>query len=151
MPLRCASRSIRLLGLLAVCAAALSAQKPYKTQPGTEILWDKWGVPHVFAKSVPDMFYCFGWAQAEAHGDLLLHLMGGSRGRGAEYFGPGIADATLKTDRWIRINEVPERSAKWLAMQTPEFRGYLDAFAAGINGYAAKHPEALSDEVKKVL
>jgi len=151
MPLRCMSRPFRLLVVLGLCVAPVVAQQPYKTQKGTEILWDKWGVPHVFAKSVPDMFYCFGWAQAEAHGDLLLHVMGQSRGRGAEYFGPGIADANVKTDQWIWLNEVPGRSAKWLAVQTPEFRGYLDAFAAGINGYAAKHPEAISAEVKQVL
>jgi acyl-homoserine-lactone acylase len=151
MALRRISSSLIGFAVAALCVVPTLAQKPYKTLPGTEILWDKWGVPHVFAKSIPDMFYCFGWAQAEAHGDLLLTLMGGSRGRGAEYFGPGIADATVKTDRWIWTNEVPARSAKWLAMQTPEFRGYLEAFAAGINGYAAKHPEALSTEVKQVL
>jgi len=145
------SRCFGVVAGLILSVVPMVAQKPYKTLPGTEILWDKWGIPHVFAKSVPDMFYCFGWAQAEAHGDLLLHVMGQSRGRGAEYFGPGIADANLKTDQWIWLNEVPARSAKWLAMQTPEFRGYLEAFAAGINGYAAKHPEALSAEVKQVL
>jgi acyl-homoserine-lactone acylase len=150
----CSSRLFRLVAAaVAVAGVALpaAAQKPYVTQKGTEILWDKWGVPHVYAKTIPDMFYCFGWAQAEAHGDLLLHVMGSSRGRGAEYFGPGFADANVKTDRWIWLNEAPARSVKWLAMQTPEFRGYLEAFAAGINGYAAKHPEALSAEVKQVL
>ena len=40
---------------------------------------------------------------------------------------------------------------KWLAMQTPRFRSYLEAFAKGINDYAAKHPEALSEESKRVL
>lgn len=146
-------RTLAVAAAVAIPSAAFSAfaQKPYQTQKGTEILWDTWGVPHVYAKSVPDMFYCFGWAQAEAHGDLLLHVMGGSRGRGAEYFGPGIADNNLKTDRWIWTNEVPKRAAVWLAAQTPEFRSYLEAFAAGINGYAAKHPEALSPEVKQVL
>ena len=57
----------------------------------------------------------------------------------------------LKTDRWIWTNEVPGRSVKWLAQQTPEFRSYLDAFAAGINAYGAAHPEALAAEVKQVL
>jgi acyl-homoserine-lactone acylase len=139
---------------LLLCVLALSplcAQQAYRTQLGTEILWDKWGVPHVYGKTLTDMFYCFGWAQAEAHGNLLLHVLGQSRGRGAEYFGPGLKDETLKTDRWIWTNEVPARSAKWLAVQTPEFRSYLDAFAAGINGYAAKHPQALATEVKQVL
>jgi acyl-homoserine-lactone acylase len=151
------SRSFRSLAAASVLSVAFSvvlpalAQKPYTTKKGTEILWDRYGVPHIFAKSVPDMFYCFGWAQAEAHGDLLLHSMGESRGRGAEYFGPGLADTNLETDRWIWLNEVPQRAKVWLAAQTPEFRGYLEAFAAGINAYGAKHPEALSPEVKQVL
>jgi acyl-homoserine-lactone acylase len=55
----------------------------YHPQKGSEILWDKFGVPHIFAKSTTDMFYCFGYAETEAHGDLLLHVLGGSRGRGA--------------------------------------------------------------------
>jgi len=123
----------------------------YHPQKGSEILWDRYGVPHIFAKTTPDMFFCFGYAQAEAHGDLLLHVIAGSRGRSAEYFGPGYRDVNLLTDRWIWTNEVPVRSVKWLAQQTPEFRHDLDAFAAGINAYAAAHPEALAAEVKQVL
>ncbi len=149
------SRRLALLLGLAVIASAAFALPPsapvYHPQKGSEILWDKFGVPHVFAKSTTDMFYCFGYAETAAHGDLLLHVIGGSRGRGAEYFGPGVADVNLKTDRWIWTNEVPSRSVEWLAKQTPEFRSYLDAFAAGINAYAAAHPEALAAEVKQVL
>ena len=143
--------------LAILLAAALinplaQAQAPvYHPQKGSEILWDKYGVPHVIAKSTTDMFFCFGYAEATAHGDLLLHVLGGSRGRGAEYFGPGAADVNLKNDRWIWTNEVPSRSVEWLAKQTPEFRTYLDAFAAGINAYGAAHPEALAPEVKQVL
>ena len=44
---------------LLVSTAALVAQTPsaYHPKKGSEILWDKFGVPHVFAKTVPDMFY----------------------------------------------------------------------------------------------
>jgi acyl-homoserine-lactone acylase len=145
-------RRVALLLSFSLAVSTLSAAPPvYKPQRGSEILWDKFGVPHVFAKSVPDMFYLFGYAETEAHGDLLLHVLGGSRGRGAEYFGRGVEDANVKTDRWIWTNEAPARSVQWLAAQTPEFRSYLDAFAAGINAYAAAHPEALAAEVKQVL
>lgn len=147
-------RRLALLLATALSAAIASAQPAapvYHPQKGSEILWDKFGVPHVFGKSTADMFYCFGYAETAAHGDLLLHVLGGSRGRGAEYFGPGEGDVNLKTDRWIWTNEVPSRSKVWLAQQTPEFRRYLDAFAAGINAYAAAHPEALAPEVKQVL
>ncbi len=122
----------------------MHAASPHK---GTEILWDKFGVAHVYAKTTEDLFYGYGYAQAQSHGDLLLHLYGESRGRAAEYFGP----SNLEADKWVWTNSVPQRSQKWLDQQTPEFRGYLEAFAKGINDYAAKHPEALSEESKRVL
>jgi acyl-homoserine-lactone acylase len=144
----------RVAALLLAASAALAGaktQSAYHPKKGSAILWDTFGVPHVFAKTVPDMFYLFGYAEVEAHGDLLLRTIGGSRGRGAEYFGRGYQDVTLKTDRWIWLNEIPARSAKWLARQTPEFRGYIDAFAAGLNAAAAAHPDALAPEVRQVL
>ncbi len=116
-------------------------------EKGTEILWDRFGVAHVYARSTADLFYCYGWAQAQSHGNLLLKLYGESRGRAAEYFGP----AGLANDKWVWTNSVPQRSAQWLKAQTPEFRGYLEAFAKGINDYAAKNPGALSEEAKRVL
>lgn len=122
----------------------------YRPTKGSEILWDRHGVPHVFAKTVPDMFYLFGYAEVEAHGNLLLRTLGQSRGRGAEYFGPGHQDVRIKTDRWIWMNEVPQRSRQWLALQKPDFRKYLDAFAAGINAAAMK-ASGLDPEVKQVL
>ena len=136
----------RSLAALSVCLflPALHAASPQK---GTEILWDKFGVAHVYAKDTADLFYGYGWAQAQSHGDLLLHLYGESRGRAAEYFGAANAAA----DRWVWTNSVPQRSQKWLEQQTPEFRSYLEAFAKGINDYAAKHPEALNEESKRVL
>jgi acyl-homoserine-lactone acylase len=146
-----ASVVFAVIALVRVTYAAGDKAPVYRPQKGSEILWDKFGVPHVMAKTTGDMFFLFGYAQAEAHGDLLLRVIGGSRGRGAEYFGPGYHDANLLTDRWVWLNELPARSEKWLAAQTPEFRGYLGAFAAGINEYAAKHPEALAAEVKQVL
>jgi acyl-homoserine-lactone acylase len=134
----------RCAAVLVIFRSLLPAASPQK---GTEILWDKYGVAHVYAKSVEDLFYGYGFAQAQSHGDLLLHLYGESRGRAAEYFGASY----LEDDKWVWTNSVPQRSAKWLAMQNPRFRSYLEAFAKGINDYAAKHPEALSEESKRVL
>ncbi len=53
----------------------------------TEILWDSWGVPHIFATDNSSLFYALGWAQARSHGNLILRLYGQARGRGAEYWG----------------------------------------------------------------
>ena len=53
----------------------------------TEILWDNYGVPHIYAKSTAEMYYAFGWSQMHSHANLILQLYGQSRGRASEYWG----------------------------------------------------------------
>ena len=132
---------------LALVGAALGGAAPPPAAGGGEILWDKFGVPHVYAKTEAGVFYGFGWAQAQSHGNLLLRLYGEARGRGAEYWGPE-AEAS---DRWLIANSVSERALTWYRAQTPQFRADLDAFAAGINAYAEAHPDALDPKVRQVL
>lgn len=114
---------------------------------GTEILWDTWGVPHVFAPDAPGLFRAFGWAQAHAHGDLLLRLYAQARGRGAEYLG----EAFLVSDRAVRTMDLAGHAARWYREQTPAFLANLDAFADGINAYAEAHPQALDERMRAVL
>jgi acyl-homoserine-lactone acylase len=123
----------------------LSASYAAATAP--EILWDKYGVPHIFAPDRDSMFYAHGWAQAQAQGNLLLLLYGESRGRAAEYWGP----THLALDRWVQLNEVPERAKTWYDAQDPTFRKYMDAFARGVNDYAKAHPDAIAAEYRVVL
>jgi acyl-homoserine-lactone acylase len=154
-------RVVLTVAFLGLALPILAAGPAYKPTRGTEILWDKWGVPHIYGKTVADMFWGYGWAQTQAHGNLLLTVYGQARGRAAEYWGEAepTGDAAggarrtgnLASDRWVWMNGIPERSAVWLKIQKPEFRGYLEAFAAGINAYAAAHPEALSADAKMVL
>ncbi len=113
----------------------------------TEILWDRYGVAHIFASDRESMFYAEGWAQAQAQGNLLLRLYGESRGRAAEYWGA----SHLALDRWLQLNGVPERAKAWYEAQDPQFRKYLDAFARGINDYAQTHPDAIAADSRVVL
>ena len=112
-----------------------------------EILWDSYGVPHIYGKDDAAVFYGFGWAQAQNHGDIVIRLYGEARGRAAEYWGEAQADA----DRWILANDVPARAASWYRAETPQFRANLDAFAAGINAYAKAHPDKIDPAVAVVL
>ncbi len=91
-----------------------------------ELLFDTYGVAHIFAADRESMFYAHGWAQMQNQANLLLQLYGESRGRAAEYWGP----THLELDRWVQLNGVPERARQWYDAQDPEFRKYLDAFAA---------------------
>ncbi len=128
-------------------AALLAAVAVFAGPRNVEILWDTFGVAHVYAKDTPGLFFGYGYAQMQSHGDLVLKLYGESRGRGAEYWG----EKYLEMDKWVNTNRVPERGLEWYHKQTPEFRSYLDAFAEGMNEYARRHPEKLNDERKRVL
>ena len=135
-------------GCFLALALVLSACAPSPDAPETtEILWDEWGVPHIFAHDSETLFYALGWAQARSHGDLLLELIGKARGRSAEYWG---GTESLESDRWIRTMGVPERAERWYAAQG-SFKGYLDAFTDGINAYATAHGDEIADRVEVVL
>ena len=74
--------SVALLILHASCTGTESRN------PRTEILWDHFGVPHIYADDLQAMYYSYGWAQMRNHADLILKLYGQSRGRASEYWGP---------------------------------------------------------------
>jgi acyl-homoserine-lactone acylase len=97
---------------------------------------------------MPAVGYAFGWAQARNHGDLLLRMYGQARGRAAEYWG---GQENVAEDRWVRTVGVPRLGEASYAALTPEYRAYVDAFAAGINDYARAHPDRIVDSVERVL
>jgi acyl-homoserine-lactone acylase len=144
-------RTLSLLTSLALAAAPspAAAQRPARPPavPRSEILWDTWGVPHVYGRTLDDLGYGYGLAQAQLHGDAILRLYGLARGRGAEYWGERYA----ASDRMMRAVGVPAAGARAVAAQDAEFRRYLEAFAAGINAYARAHPERIAAEVRPVL
>lgn len=113
----------------------------------TEILWDTWGVPHIFARDNRGMFKAFGYAQMQSHGNLILRLYGQARGRAAEYWG----EDYLASDRYIRRMGIPDRARVWYEEQSPEIQQYLEAFATGMNLYMEEHPEAIDEALKVAL
>ena len=124
-----------------------SASRTPVPAKGTEILWDRYGIPHIFAPDHTSLFYAYGYAQMEAHAELLVRLYAQARGRGAEFYG----DAYLASDRWVRTNGIPQKAALWASKQTSEFGPLIRAFASGLTAWAAAHPAMLSATAKAVL
>jgi len=139
--------SVKAIALSLSLAIALILSSAAMTSKPTEILWDTWSVPHIFARNSPELFQALGWAQMQSHGDLILRLYGQARGKAAEYWGEDYLDS----DRQVLTMGVRERADQWYDRQTPEIRNYLNAFVAGMNAYAKEHSDRLSDEVKIVL
>ena len=131
-----------IIPTLALCV--FSCSEPPKN---VEILWDQYRIPHIYSQNTPDLFYAFGWSQAHAHGDLLLRLYGQARGKGAEYWG----EKLLKSDTWVWMNSIPQLSEKWAEEQSEKNRDLLQSFLDGINDYANRNPDNISEEMKVVL
>jgi acyl-homoserine-lactone acylase len=147
-PRRIRNFAILLQVIMAICPLVIPAlAAPPSQPPHGEIIWDTYGIPHVFAKNAVGLFYAFGYAQAKAHGNLLLQLYGEARARAAEYWGAKYEES----DRYLIANGVWPRAQEWYREQAPQMKANLDAFAAGINAYGAEHPDSLSADAKEVL
>ena len=142
-----------LYALLLVCSGLLSGCATHKGAPAAnvtqraEILWDVWGVPHIYAKTDEDLFYALGWASMRNHARLMLRLYGQARGRAAEYWG----EDWVMSDTQVRTLRIGARTAAALARQTPEFRRKLEAFVDGVNAFATAHPEKFDSDLARVL
>jgi acyl-homoserine-lactone acylase len=101
----CRYGAIMVVALVA-CGPMSNHQPAGRSERG-EILWDTWGIPHVYGKRDADVAYGLGRAQMQSHGDLLLTLYGQARGRAAEYWGA----EGLALDRWMHTMSVPRRAA----------------------------------------
>ena len=138
-----------LAGTASCSPSAPASLAPASLAPAssTEILWDSYGVPHIYAANRRELAHAFGWAQMQNHGDLLLRLYAQARGRASEILGPDY----LAEDRWTWTVDIPGLAARDWAMQRPEMRAHIDAFVAGINDFARQHPELIGDSVRAVL
>jgi len=131
-----------------VCCIACSKQHPTAVAPErTEILWDSYGVPHIYGRTTEELFHAVAWAQMEAHGDLILRLFAQARGRAAEFLG----EQLLESDRRIHTLGIPELAEKWWAQQTSREKMVTESFCAGINDWAAKHKDRVPAALAGVL
>jgi acyl-homoserine-lactone acylase len=143
------SHTMRFILVIVITTAVAVVSGAPTNQPSssstTEILWDRYGVPHISSSSVTGLFRAFGWAQMKSHANLLLQQYAIARGRSSEYFE---GDVFTQSDRWVLLNSVPERAREWYEQQPAAFRANLDAFAAGINDYARQHSDELAADVR---
>jgi acyl-homoserine-lactone acylase len=134
----------RAIYLLLLFLSILSCKKD---QPEPQIVWDTYGVPHIYAENIEDLFFMQGWAQMHNHANLILELYGSSRGRGAEYWG----ESKLPNDQLIHTLGFETLADSWEEQQDPELRTIYKSFVEGMNAYAEAHPEAVEDSNRGVL
>lgn len=104
-----------------------------------EILWDRFGVPHIYAEDDATLFRAFGRAQAASHGETIVRLYVRARGEAAAHWG----EDWFQSDWWTITLGIPKRARDWLGRQSAEFLVLLNAFATGFNEYLADNPTRL--------
>lgn len=138
---------ITLFALVVASCSEPTTQTPEQKGKSAEIMWDQYGVPHIYAEDAVAADYAFGRAQMENHTNLLLKLYGTSRGRAAEYWG----ESNLASDIMVHKMGLPARADALLEAQGPEYAARLKAFAQGMNDWANENPSAVNDDMKAVL
>lgn len=132
--------------LLLAVSLLISCGQSEPTITENEILWDTYGVPHIYATSDNDLYYMSAWGQMKNHGNLILKLYGEARGTSAEMWGEGFE--VNKALHHLGLYEQLQPAYDNLA---PNYQDMLQSFAAGINAYAEKNSDTLDEKYKKVL
>jgi penicillin G amidase len=97
-----------------------------------EVLRDPWGVPHIYAGNLDDLFFAQGFVQAQDRLWQMEMYRRAGEGRLAEIVGP----EALPHDRLARLLRYrgPWTDEEFSSYH-PEGRRILEAFARGVNAY----------------
>ncbi|MFD2202691.1 penicillin acylase family protein [Shivajiella indica] len=137
-------KNLYIFLILTLCLTSCKQEPTSITE--NEILWDTYGVPHIYATSDNDLYFMSAWGQMKNHGNLILKLYGEARGTSAELWGEGFE--VNKALHHLGLYEQLEPAYDNL---TPKYQEILQSFAAGINAYAEKNGNELDEKYKKVL
>ena len=102
-----------------------------------DIVRDSFGVPHIFAKTDPEVAYGLAWAHAEDDFATIQQTLLAGKSMLGSYMGKKGASI----DYIVHLLRIPELvAAKYESDLSPAFKKLLEGYCAGINSYAATHP-----------
>ncbi len=108
-----------------------------------EVLRDEWGIPHIYAQNVDDLFMAQGYVMAQ---DRLWQMEMWRRwreGRLSEIFGPEAFDYDLRTRQMMFRG--PWDESEWTSYH-PDGERIFTAHAAGVNAYIEQNRDNLPVE-----
>ncbi|MCX6008503.1 MAG: penicillin acylase family protein, partial [Chloroflexi bacterium] len=102
-------------------------------QDTVDILRDEWGVPHIYAKNMHDLYFAQGYTQAQDRWWQMEFWRHTGSGRIEELVGK--KDALLGTDIFLRTLGWRRVAEQELERSDGEALAYLQAFTDGVNAY----------------
>jgi acyl-homoserine-lactone acylase len=124
--------------ILVVCLA-ISLQSQAQINPSKiDIIRDKYGAPHIFGKTDPEVAYGLAWAHAEDDFETIQQSLMAGKAMLAQYQGKKGASI----DYIVHLLRIPELvEERYETDLAPDFKKLLEGYSAGLNAYAAKHPK----------
>jgi penicillin amidase len=96
-----------------------------------EVIRDRWGIPHVYARNAHDLFFVQGFVHAQDRlWQMELHRRA-ARGELSEIFG----ERTLATDRFMRTLGLGRAARLEWTLLSESTREALRAYADGVNAF----------------
>ncbi|HEY6334053.1 MAG TPA: penicillin acylase family protein [Blastocatellia bacterium] len=104
---------------------------------GATIYRDEYGIPHIFARTLPAAAYAVGYAQAEDRLEELLKNYRRAAGTMSEVFGP----SDLQEDLIMRTIDNEGISQRKYKDVSPKMRAVIESYVDGIKEFMKEHPE----------
>ncbi|MEE3330158.1 MAG: penicillin acylase family protein [Myxococcota bacterium] len=101
------------------------------------ILRDEYGVPHIYGVTDPDVAYGLAYAHSEDDFATIQEVLLSARGELARWKGASAAPLDMLV-RWMGAWDAI--AAGYDTELSPEVRALVEAYADGVNHYAALHP-----------
>lgn len=112
------------------------------SQAQTTVVRDSWGIPHIYASNLHDLFFTQGYVHAQDRFWQMEFWRRIGSGRLSEILG----ESTLEDDRFIRTIGWHRAAARELENVDDETRSVLEAYAEGVNAYVSAHKGSLGLE-----
>jgi len=108
-----------------------------------EIRFDEWGIPHIEARTLADLFFAQGFVHGRDRGWQMRFNRLVALGRLSEVFGP----MGLEMDRFARGVGWAEHARAGLERIPPPLRSLLEAYAAGVTAAFRCGPSGIEDRL----
>ncbi|GER82160.1 peptidase S45 [Thermogemmatispora aurantia] len=100
-----------------------------------EVITDRYGVPHIYARNEDDLFF----AQGYVHAQQRLWQMDFNRRLGSGRLSEVVGEVTLELDRFCRRLGLHRAAASDVARLSAHHRRILETYAAGVNAFIENH------------
>ena len=99
------------------------------------VVTDRWGIPHLEAASLGDLYFAWGWVHARDRLWQMVHARAAGDGLTHRWLG----NAALRADGGAQLFRLRERAHTiWeREREHPHVRAALEHYAAGVNAYLA--------------